>query len=91
MLALAGCGSYQADMQMFCDAPKKVSAVGISPEERAMKLSEYVAKNTRSAEARKVFQALAAAPDERRGEILTQSVREAGLDPASCEMLKQYE
>lgn len=90
-LPLAGCGSYKADMQMMCDAPKHVSAIGISPEERAMLIAEHIAKNVRSAEGRRFFQGIASVSSGSRTAVLEAGVREAGLDPAQCEMLKYYE
>lgn len=88
---LIGCGSYKGDMQMMCDAPKHVDAVGISPEVRAQRLAEHIAKNVKSTEGRRFFQALANVPSASRVKALEEGVREAGIDPAQCEMLKYYE
>ena len=86
-----GCGSYKGDMQMMCDAPKHVDPVGVSPEVRAQRLAEHIAKNVKSTEGRRFFQALANVPPESRVRMLEEGVREAGLDPAQCEMLRYYE
>jgi hypothetical protein len=91
LLGLAGCGSFKDDMQMMCDASKHVDLVGIFVDERAARIAEHVARNTRSSQARQMFQTLASVDQARRHEVLAQAVKDAGLDPAQCEMLQYYE
>ena len=87
----SGCGSFAGDMTMMCDAPKHVTAGAPRSAERAEAMSLYITERTRSAEARRVFQALGSVDKEGRRKLLEDSVRRAGIDPADCEMLAEFE
>jgi hypothetical protein len=89
-LVLGGCGSFEADMKMMCESPNHVSKTGHDPSERAMLLAEHITKNTKSREARELFQALGNADADQRVKLLEYGVKRAGIDPAECPMLTEY-
>jgi hypothetical protein len=89
-LLLGGCGSFEADMKMMCDSPSVVSKDGHNPSERAMLLAEHITKNTKSREARELFQALGNADQDGRVKLLEYGVKRAGIDPAECPILDEY-
>ena len=91
LFTTAGCGNFSDDMNMMCDAPTHVTEGSPRSSERAQAISLYITERTRSAEARKLFQSLGAAEKDTRRKILEDAVRRAGIDPAACEMLREFE
>ena len=88
---LSGCGSFSGDMKMMCEAPKHVDVGALDPAERAHEIAIYISKNTRSREARELFQGLATVEKADRAKLLEDAVRRAGIEPAECEMLRRFE
>lgn len=91
VVLLSGCGSFADDMKMMCDAPKHVDIGALDSAERAHEIALYVSKNTRSREARELFQSVATVSKEERAKLFEDAVRRAGIEPAKCEMLRSFE
>ena len=91
LVLTAGCGSFSGDMKMMCDAPKHVTAGAPRSAERAEAVSLYITERTRSTQARKLFQSVGGLDQKDRKIVIEEAVREAGIDPAECEILREFE
>lgn len=87
---LSACGSFEDDMRMMCEAPKKAVLTEKDPAKKAEEIARHISRNVRSREARELFQTLPAADPSARTRLLEDAVRRAGIDPAECETLRKY-
>lgn len=81
LVLLVGCGSFEDDMKMICNAPNEVKLDETDdPSARATKLAQHISDRIRTDEAKQFFDDLSKiAPAERMAKVKAMA-KKAGID-----------
>lgn len=82
LLLVTGCTSPKSDFQTFCYAHEKAGVLDSDGAgDKALKISEYLAENLKTKEAKAVLAALPTLPPSEKGKALKDAAAKHGVSP----------